>query len=66
MTFGIGSHDYLQEIPVKLLDVRSMASRYPASNPSYRIKVENGHVCNHLETILTFKKQVFICLLNNI
>ena len=46
MTFG--SHDYLQEIPVKLLDVRSVASRYPASNSSYRIRVENGHVCNLL------------------
>ena len=47
----LGSHDFLQEIPVKLLDIRSVASRYPASNSSHRIKVENGHVCNHIEHI---------------
>ena len=38
------SHDYLQEMPVKLLDVRSMATRYPASDSGFRINVENGYV----------------------
>ena len=40
----LNSHDYLQEIPVKLLDVRSMATRYPASDSGFRINVENGYV----------------------
>ena len=34
--------DYLSEVPVKLLDVRSVASRYPAANSKYRTNIENG------------------------
>ena len=38
------SYNYLQEVPVKLLDVRSVASRYPAANSEYRTGIENGQV----------------------
>ena len=33
---AFGSNDFLQEVPVKLLNIRSVASRYPASNSTYR------------------------------
>ena len=37
------SADYLKEVPVKLLNVRSLASRYPATNSKYRINITNGY-----------------------
>ncbi len=37
-------YNYLEVLPVKLLDIRSVASRYPASNSEYRTNVENGQV----------------------
>ena len=40
----ISSSDYRQELPVKLLNIRSMASRYPASDSEFRIRVEKGYV----------------------
>ena len=39
-----GDPDYLTEVPVKILDVRSVASRYPAANSEYRTNIENGQV----------------------
>ena len=38
------SDDYRQEIPVKMLKVRSLATRYPASNSEFRTSIENGYV----------------------
>ena len=38
------SNDYRQEIPVKMLNVRSLATRYPASNSEFRTSLENGYV----------------------
>ena len=38
------SDDYRQEIPVKMLNVRSLATRYPASNSEFRTSIENGYV----------------------
>ena len=40
----LSSTDYRQEIPVKLLNIRSVATRYPASDSEFRTKVENGYV----------------------
>ena len=39
-----GSNDYRKEIPVKMLNVRSLATRYPASNSDFRTSIENGYV----------------------
>ena len=39
-----GSNDYRKEIPVKMLNVRSLATRYPASNSEFRTSIENGYV----------------------
>ena len=36
--------DYRGEVPLKMLDVRSLASRYPASNSEHRTNLENGYV----------------------
>ena len=36
------SSNFLAGVPIKLLDVRSHASRYPASNSEFRISIENG------------------------
>ena len=35
---------YTEETPVKLLQVESLAARYPASNSTYRVSLENGFV----------------------
>ena len=36
--------EYTEETPLKMLDVRSVATRYPASNSEYRTNLENGYV----------------------
>jgi hypothetical protein len=41
---GSLGYNYLEELPLKILNVRSLASRYPASNSQYRTNVENGQV----------------------
>ena len=41
----LGYGNFLTGVPIKLLDVRSHASRYPASNSEFRISIENGQVC---------------------
>ena len=41
---AIATSDYRQELPIKLLNIRSMASRYPASDTEFRTQVENGYV----------------------
>jgi hypothetical protein len=41
---GSLGYNYLEELPLKILNVRSLASRYPASNSEYRTNVENGQV----------------------
>jgi len=35
---------YTEEPPVKLLEVESLAERFPASESQYRVSVENGFV----------------------
>ena len=35
---------YTEEAPVKLLEVESLADRYPASESKYRTSVSNGFV----------------------
>ena len=55
-TLIYGSNDYRQEIPVKMLDVRSFATRYPASNSEFRTSLENGYVIwIHLSFKETYK-----------
>ena len=39
-----GNDDFLHIPPIKMLNVRSVASRYPAANSTYRKNVENGYV----------------------
>ena len=41
---SLANEDYRGETPLKMLDVRSMASRYPAANSEYRTNLENGYV----------------------
>ena len=40
----MGSNDYREVAPVKMLNVRSVATRYPASNSEFRTNLENGFV----------------------
>ena len=35
---------YSEEPPVKLLEVESLAERFPASESQYRVSMENGYV----------------------
>ena len=35
---------YTEEPPVKLLEVESLAERFPASESQYRVSLENGFV----------------------
>ena len=44
--------DYRGEVPLKMLDVRSLASRYPASNSEHRTNLENGFVSIRILTNL--------------
>ena len=37
---------YTEEPPVKLLDIESLAKRFPASDSQYRVSLENGYVRN--------------------
>ena len=46
---------YTNEVPVKLLEVESLADRYPATESEYRTSVTNGVVNNS-----TFHSTVFI------
>ena len=41
---SLANEDYRGGTPLKMLDVRSMASRYPAANSEYRTNLENGYV----------------------
>ena len=41
---GSWADDHRGEVPLKMLDVRSLASRYPASNSDHRTNLENGFV----------------------
>ena len=41
---SLGNDEFLQIPPIKMLNVRSVASRYPAANSTYRKNVENGYV----------------------
>ena len=41
---AVADPSYLTETPLKLLDVRSVASRYAAANSEYRTNMENGQV----------------------
>ena len=43
-SIGISRGFYTEETPVKILQVESVADRYPASDSQYRISVENGFV----------------------
>ena len=42
--FHLGLSVYTNETPVKLLEVESLADRYPASESEYRTSVTNGFV----------------------
>ena len=42
--FYLGFSVYTNETPVKLLEVESLADRYPASESEYRTSVTNGFV----------------------
>ena len=44
-----GNDDFLQIPPIKMLNVRSVASRYPAANSTYRTNVENGYVSSTIK-----------------
>ena len=45
---AVADPSYLAETPLKLLDVKSVASRYAAANSEYRTNMENGQVRYHL------------------
>ena len=57
-----GSHDYRQEIPVKMLNVRSLATRYPASNSEFRTSIENGYVIwnSFIQNILLLPNLIYV------
>ena len=42
--FDISGALYTDEPPVKLLEVVSLAARFPASQSQYRVSMENGYV----------------------
>ena len=44
MAIALANGEYTEETPLKMLDVRSVATRYPASNSEYRTNLENGYV----------------------
>ena len=44
ISFSVGSNDYREVAPVKMLNVKSVATRYPASNSEFRTNLENGYV----------------------
>ena len=41
---SMANGEYTEEAPLKMLNVRSVASRYPASNSEHRTNLENGFV----------------------
>ena len=43
-SFPSSEGKYTEETPVKLLEVESLADRYPATESKYRISVSNGFV----------------------
>ena len=57
-----GSNDYRQEIPVKMLNVRSLATRYPASNSEFRTSIENGYVIwnSFIQNILLLPNLIYV------
>ena len=40
----ISGTNYTEEPPVKLLEVVSLAARFPASDSEYRVSLDNGYV----------------------
>ena len=40
----ISGANYTEEPPVKLLEVVSLAARFPASDSEYRVSLDNGYV----------------------
>ena len=48
---------YTEETPVKLLQVESLAARYPASNSTYRVSLENGFVRTEVVCTIISVKQ---------
>ena len=42
--YDISGALYTEETPVKLLEVISVAARFPASESEYRVSLENGYV----------------------
>ena len=55
LTFkGTHAFDFLEESPVKLLHIHSVASRYQAADSEFRMAVENGKVSVALLFIHSF------------
>ncbi len=39
---------FINEKPVKLLDIHSLATRYPAADSEFRLSLENGQVSSEI------------------
>lgn len=51
--FAISSADYLTEVPVKLMQVNPVATRFPAAESTFRTDITSGHVRSKFVYILS-------------